>query len=154
MTEAVFPGSFDPLTLGHLDVIERLAANFPSVVVAVAHNPAKHYLFSAERRAQLIAEAAAHLPNVSVEVVQGLVAKAFAGPGRILVKGVRSPSDWENEVGQAAVNRDLSGLETLLLPTSARYAVVSSSLVKELNSIGAPVDPYVPPVVARALKED
>lgn len=145
MKLAVYPGSFDPLTKGHLDLIERASALFDQVVVLVAHNQQKHYLFSPEKRLELVSASCAHLPNVRAEVVSGLVSVRASQLGAsAIVKGIRSYLDWQAEVTQARVNRELSQIETLLLPAQPELAHLSSSLVKELALLGADISALVP----------
>jgi pantetheine-phosphate adenylyltransferase len=151
---AIYPGSFDPLTLGHLDVIERAAAVFPTVLVAVVVNPQKREpMFSLEERKQMLSSATKHLPNVTVADFRGLLA-TFAkriGAG-VIVKGLRVVSDFENEMSTALMNRSLSGIDTVFVPSDPNYSFISSSLVKEVFFLGGEIDHYVPEAVLHVLR--
>ncbi len=158
MRLALCPGSFDPPTLGHLDIVVRAAALFDEVVVAVATNHAKSPLLPAQRRADLLHEVlAATDVGERVRVVLldgGLLARQAADLGAVaVVKGVRTASDVEHETPMALMNRRLTGVETVLLNADPAWAHVSSSLVKEVASLGGDVGALVPPPVARALAE-
>jgi pantetheine-phosphate adenylyltransferase len=151
---AIYPGSFDPLTLGHLDVIERAAAIFPRVLVAVVVNPQKREpLFTLDERKQMIHAATKHLDNVEVEDFRGLLADFArrAGAG-VIVKGLRVVSDFESEMSTALMNRSLSGIDTMFLPSDPKYSFVSSSLVKEVFFLGGVIDPYVPEAVLHVMR--
>lgn len=160
MRRCVCPGSFDPVTHGHLDVITRAAALFDEVVVAVLTNPAKRSAFSPDERVRLLEEALAAATStrdapttVRVEAVAGglLVDHARRVGAVAVVKGVRSGADVEHEMPMALMNRHLSGLETVLLPADPRWAHVSSSLVKEVAGLGGDVSELVPDGVLAAL---
>jgi len=155
MRIAVCPGSFDPVTLGHLDIVERAARLFDLLYVAVLDNTRKQALFTAAERVEMLREATAHLPNVRCETFSGLVVDYAKSRGAaVIVRGVRSPSDCEYELQMAGMNRALApGIETLLLPTSPAYAHVRSSLVKEVAVLGGPVDAWVPENVSQRLRE-
>lgn len=146
MMRALFPGSFDPVTLGHLDLINRARRHF-EVVVAVGVNPAKAPWFSPAERMEMIEEA---LPGLEVRCFSGLVAN-FAQEihADVIIKGIRGSADLDSEVSQAAVNRQIGGIETLFLPTAAQYQQVSSSMVRELAWWDAGVDAYVTPYTAQ-----
>lgn len=150
MSIAVFPGSFDPPTLGHLDVIERASALFDEVVVAVAVNSAKQPMFSPAERVELI-RTSVSIPNVRVQAVEGLVA-AFAKQigAATLVKGVRDSADAQGELALALINRHL-GIDTVLLPCAQELAHISSSFVRDIARHGGEVTDLVPAAVARAL---
>ena len=152
--KAIYPGSFDPLTLGHLDVIERAAAVFTRVLVAVVVNPQKREpLFTLEERKQMILEATKHLGNVDVEDFRGLLADfAKARNAGVIVKGLRVVSDFENEMSTALMNRSLSGIDTMFVPSDPMYSFVSSSLVKEVFSLGGQIDQYVPEAVLHVMR--
>lgn len=143
---AVCPGSFDPVTVGHIDIIHRAASMFSKVVVVVMKNTAKSPLFTAEERAQMIRESTTDLPNVTVDVFDGLLAdytKAI-GAGAI-VKGLRAMSDFEYEFQMALANRKLNPeLDTVFLMTSAEYMYLSSSIVKDIAVHGGGVADFVP----------
>ena len=152
MTHAVCPGSFDPPTLGHLDVIGRVAGLFEQVTVAVLMNPDKQGLFTVPERLELLRVATAGWPNVSVDSFHGLLVDycSAAGIGAI-VKGLRAMSDFEYELQMAQMNHGLTGVDTLFLPTSPAYSFVSSSLVKQVAGYGGDVSRLLPDVVSAAL---
>ncbi len=149
---AVYPGSFDPVTVGHLDVIERAATRFDQVVVAVLQNPAKQPLFSADDRAALIQESIGHLDNVSVETFTGLLVDFCRSRGiGIILKGLRAVSDFEYELQMAQMNRELANVETLFVPTAPQVGHLSSSLVKQIAMFGGDVSRLVPKAVHERL---
>jgi pantetheine-phosphate adenylyltransferase len=150
---AIYPGSFDPLTFGHVDVIERAANIFDRVLVAVVVNPQKRGpLFSLEERKALIAESVRHMANVEVADFRGLLANFVkAQQIDVIVKGLRVVSDFESEMSTALMNRSLSGVDTVFLPSDPRYSFLSSSLVKEVFFLGGEIDQYVPAPVLRSL---
>jgi pantetheine-phosphate adenylyltransferase len=152
--EAIYPGSFDPLTRGHLDVIERASTIFDRVLVAVVVNPQKRDpLFTLDERKQMIRDAVAHLPNVDVEHFRGLLADFVRGRGAtVIVKGLRVVSDFESEMSTALMNRSLSGVDTVFLPSDPRWSFVSSTLVKEVYNLGGDVAEYVPPAVLAVMR--
>jgi pantetheine-phosphate adenylyltransferase len=151
---AMVPGSFDPPTNGHLDVIGRCAALFDQVVVAVANNPSKNPLFDAVQRVALLEECCASWPNVRAASFDGLLVDFVRDSGAdVIVKGLRVVTDFEYELQLAQMNRQLSGTVTLFVPTNPEYGYLSSSLVKEVAAFGGSVESLVPPPVARALKE-
>jgi pantetheine-phosphate adenylyltransferase len=152
---ALIPGSFDPVTFGHLDIVERTARQFDEVVVAVVGQPAKpDVLFEVDERRAMLAEVTSHLPNVAVEVFGGLLADyALARGAGAIVKGLRAVSDFDYELQMAQMNYRLSGVETLFMPTSPEHSFLSSSLVREVARHGGEVSSMVPPEVARRLKE-
>lgn len=154
MTAALYPGTFDPPHLGHLDILQRASRIFTRVWVAVLRNPAKTPLFSPEERVRLLEEAAAGLPNVSVvaadELTVGLASRLGA---QVIVRGLRAILDYDYEVQMALMNRFLAPeIETVFMLTSSQYAHVSSSLIKQLAAFGAPLDGLVPDAVQRALR--
>ena len=153
MTTAVVPGSFDPVTRGHVDVVARAARLFDDVRVAVLVNPAKRGLFDAEQRVALLEEALADVPGVQVEAPDdALLVDYCARVGAAaVVKGVRGAPDVEHETPMAAMNRHLTGLETVLLVAAPATSFVSSSLVKEVAGRGGDVSALVPPGVAAAM---
>jgi pantetheine-phosphate adenylyltransferase len=150
---AIYPGSFDPMTRGHLDVIERAAAIFDQVVVAVVVNPQKSEpLFTLDEREAMIRESVAHLGNVQVTHFRGLLADFVRGTGAtVIVKGLRVVSDFESEMSTALMNRSLSKVDTVFLPSDPRWSFVSSTLVKEVYNLGADVAEYVPPAVLHVM---
>ncbi|MBF0160512.1 MAG: pantetheine-phosphate adenylyltransferase [Magnetococcales bacterium] len=155
MAVAVYPGTFDPLTLGHLDVIQRSAALFDRLVVGVAVNIEKKALFSAQERVRLIHDAVVHLPNVTVGCIEGLLVDYVRQQGaRAIVRGLRAMSDFENELQMAAMNRKLDGaIETVFLMASETTTFISSRLVKEIARMGGDVTPFVPTNVIAQLTE-
>jgi pantetheine-phosphate adenylyltransferase len=152
----VYPGSFDPLTNGHLDVIQRASRLFARVTVAILENPNKRgqYLFTAEERLAIVREATAHLPNVEAATFSGLLVDFVKRVGaQAIVKGLRAVSDYEYELQMAHLNRQLlPGLETLFILSATRYSFVSSTMVKEIARYGGDVSKLVPPATLRALK--
>ncbi len=151
---AVYPGSFDPVTNGHLDVIRRAAGIFDKVIVGVGRNAGKSPLFTADERVALIQAAVRDLDNVEVESFDGmLVAFAKQHGASVLVKGLRAISDFEYEFQMALANRHLDpSVETMFLMTSAEYQFLSSSIVKEMVRVGGDCSPLVPSVVMDALR--
>jgi len=147
---AIYPGSFDPPTNGHLDVIERAAALFGEVIVAVVVNPQKRDpMFSLEEREAMLRECVKRWPNVRVEHFRGLLADYVKSTGDVIVKGLRVVSDFESEMSTALMNRSLSKVDTLFLMSDAKYSFVSSSIVKEVFFLGGDVAALVPePVLA------
>lgn len=153
MTLAVCPGSFDPITLGHVDVIRRSAALMDEVIVGVAHNHKKSHRFTAEQRAQLARAALADIPNVRVAVIDGLLADFCQEVGaQTIIKGLRGTADFDNEQTMALLNRHLSGVETLFMLGDPGLNHISSSFVKDIAGHGGPIEDLVPPGVARALQ--
>jgi pantetheine-phosphate adenylyltransferase len=154
MTLALCPGSFDPPTNGHVDVVERAARHFDRVLVAVARNPGKQPLFDAEERVKLLQEALAGLAGVEVVAHEGLLVDLARERGAdVIVKGLRAGSDVEYELQMAQMNATLApGLETLFVTATPAWAFLSSSLVKEVARYGGGIDGFVPPVVAEGLK--
>ncbi len=154
MRRAVCPGSFDPVTLGHLDIVGRAAALFDEVIVAVGVNPSKSRLFSDEERVQMLERGCADLANVRVSSFTGLLTDfCREWDIRAIVKGLRVGGDFEYEVPMAQMNASLVGVETVFLSTSPSYSFVSSSLVKEVAGYGGDVSPYVPDFVHDALRK-
>lgn len=152
---AAYSGTFDPVTLGHLDIIERAAAMFPKLIVAVGFNVAKSPKFTVEERVALIEEVTRHLPNVQVVAFTGLVVNFAREHGvTVLVRGVRNVGDVDYERQMAVMNRDLyPALDTVFLAPSPQFEHLSSTLVRELAGLGAPVEKLVPPAVIPALLE-
>ena len=150
---AVCPGSFDPITNGHVDVIERAASRFDRITVAVLLNPSKQATFEPGQRAQLIRESVGHLDNVEVDTFEGLLVHFCRDRDiRVIVKGLRAVSDFEYELQMAQMNQRLGDVETLFLPASPEWSYLSSSLVKEFARFGGSVAGVVPDVVAEALQ--
>ncbi len=155
MTRAVYPGSFDPPTNGHLDVIERAARCFGDLLVAIVVNPQKRApMFSLEQREAMLKSCVASLDNVRVEHFRGLLADYVrAARADVIVKGLRVVSDFESEMSAALMNRSLSDVDTLFLMSDQRYSFVSSSLVKEVFFLGGDVAALVPEPVLRVMTE-
>ena len=154
MSGAVCPGSFDPVTLGHVDVFERAAAQFDEIVVAVLVNPKKSGMFDVDERIAMIDEATTHLPNLRVEAGQGLVVDFARARGlTAIVKGLRTGTDFEYELQMAQMNKHVAGVDTFFVATTPQYSFVSSSLAKEVASLGGDVSALLPEPVNRRLRE-
>lgn len=148
----VCPGSFDPITLGHLDVVRRAAGRFDEVVIAVLENPRKQGLFTVAERIALIEAEVADLGNVTVDLFEGLLVDFCNARGiGIVCKGLRAVSDFEYELQMAQMNQRIGGVETLFMSTSPEHSYLSSSLVKEVARYGGSIEGTVPPRVAAAL---
>lgn len=154
MAKALYPGSFDPVHRGHLDVVERATRIFEHVTVAVLENPAKVSVFSADEREAFLREAVARIPNCSVVRFGGLTVQCAKEHGAsVILRGLRAVLDFDYEVQLAMMNRHLEPtVETFFLLTKSRYAYLSSSLVKQMAQFGAPLEEFVPPAVVRALR--
>lgn len=151
---AVCPGSFDPITHGHLDVVRRATALFDEVIVAVGRNSAKKYLFDTDERVELVRTSVAGLPGVRVETLSGLLVDFCRAQGaEVVVKGLRFASDFDFELQMAHINRSLTGLETVLLPASAQWGTLSSTMVREVASLGGDVTAFVPALVAERIEQ-
>jgi len=151
---AACPGSFDPVTNGHLDVIERTSRLFDEVVVAVLVNKSKHGLFTTEERIDLLRQSTAEWPNVTVDSFHGLLVDFCTANGiQVMVKGLRAVSDFDYELQMGQMNHSLAEVETLFMPTNPLYSFLSSSLVKEVAMFGGDVSRLVPPPVLAALKD-
>ncbi|HUV11058.1 MAG TPA: pantetheine-phosphate adenylyltransferase [Acidimicrobiia bacterium] len=155
MSIALCPGSFDPVTLGHLDIIERTARHFDEVIVAVIRNPQKaQSLFTLEERQEMLAEVVGHLPNVQIEFFTGLLVEFAKEHGaESIVKGLRAISDFDYELQMAQMNQRLSGIDTFFIATSPRHSFLSSSLVREVAKYGGDVSSMVPEVVMSRLRD-
>lgn len=154
MSGAVCPGSFDPVTLGHIDVFERAAAQFDELVVAVLVNPNKMGMFGVEERIEMIEESTAHLPNLRVESGSGLVVDFARARGlSAVVKGLRTGTDFEYELQMAQMNRHIVGVDTFFVATTPQYSFVSSSLAKEVAILGGDVSALLPAAVNRRLQD-
>lgn len=154
MRRAVCPGSFDPVTNGHLDIVGRASGIFDEIIVAVLVNQHKTGMFTVDERIEMLTEVTGPYPNVRVESFQGLLVdfcrRQRAG---VVVKGLRAVSDFDYELQMAQMNNGLTGLETLFMPTNPLYSFLSSSLVKEVVKWGGDVSPHVPDSVGRRLAE-
>jgi pantetheine-phosphate adenylyltransferase len=154
LKKAVCPGSFDPVTNGHLDIIERAATLFDEVIVAVGVNKSKNRLFTPEERIGMLEQATAGLPNVSVAGFTGLLTTFCQDAGaNAIVKGLRAVSDYEYELQMAQMNASLTRIETVFVPTSPEWSFLASSLVKEVATFGGDVSALVPPFVLGPLVE-
>jgi pantetheine-phosphate adenylyltransferase len=153
MSGAVCPGSFDPVTLGHIDIFERAAAQFDEVIVAVLINPNKKGMFDIDERITMIDEATAHLPNLRAESGQGLVVDFVKQRGfTAIVKGLRTGTDFEYELQMAQMNKHIAGVDTFFVATTPQYSFVSSSLAKEVAVFGGDVSALLPEPVNRRLQ--
>ena len=154
--KALYAGSFDPVTNGHLNIIERAAKMYDSLTVAIAVNPRKTGFFTIEERVEIAREVTKHLPNVKVETFSGLIADYVNENGfTAYVRGLRATADFESELQMAQMNARLftEGTETVFLMTDPEYSFISSSLIKEVASFGGSVDGLVPGCVADRIKE-
>ena len=154
MTSVIYPGTFDPITNGHLDIIERSAVIFPRVLVAVANSPSKKPLFSLDERVELVRQSVAHLSNVEVFGFSDLLANVVKQRNiSAIIRGVRTTTDFEYELQLAALNRLLTkGVESLFFPPAEKWAFVSSTIVREIYLHGGDVAELVPVPVFNALK--
>lgn len=155
MRRAIYPGSFDPITNGHLDVLQRAAGLFDELIVAVAQDNAKQSLFTVDERVQLLIGATEHIPNLRVMPFQGLLVDFARQQSAVaLVRGLRAVSDFEFEFQLALMNRKLEpNLETMFLMPREELTYISSRLVKEISRLGGNVNQFVPPHVVVALKK-
>ncbi len=153
MIKALYPGSFDPFHNGHVEIVERASVLFDSVVVAAMRNPQKaDPLFSLEERQEMIVEAVCHIKNVEVVSLSTLVVDLANKLGAsVIVRGLRVVSDFEVELQMAQMNRKLSDIDTVFIPTSAEYSFLASKLLREVASFGGNVSAMVPKMVADAL---
>ncbi len=155
MEVALYPGSFDPITNGHLDIIERGSKIFDRLIVAILVNPHKQTLFTVEERMDMIREVTRTRPHVEVDHFEGLLVDYARRRGvHTVVRGLRAVTDFENEFQMALTNRQLNPeFESVFLMTSKEYAYLSATIVREVAQFGGAVDPFVPPYVARRLRE-
>lgn len=153
MRHCLYPGTFDPITFGHLDVLERAARLFDQVTVSVAANPGKGPLFSQERRLELVRAVTAHLPNVRAVPFDGLLVDFARKQNAIaVIRGIRALSDFEFEFNMALMNRHLEpSLETIFVMPRETYSYTSSNLVKQVAKLGGDVSHFVPPIIVEAL---
>ena len=151
---AVYPGSFDPLTNGHLDLIERGSKIFDELIVAVLRNPEKDPLFTVEERLEMLREATQHCPNIAVDSFHGLLVDyAVRKQARVILRGIRAVSDFENEMTMALMNRKLDGnLETVFRMPAVAYPFLSPRVVREIVRLGGDVRGLVPPLVEARLR--
>jgi pantetheine-phosphate adenylyltransferase len=151
---AICPGSFDPVTNGHLDIIGRAAELYDEVVVAVFVNQVKSSLFSSDERRDMLVESTAQYGNVAIDTFEGLVVDYCRAHGiPVIVKGLRAVSDFDYELQMAQMNRGLAGVDTLFMPTNPEYSFLASSLVKEIAKWGGDVSALVPPNVLKRLTD-
>jgi len=152
---AVYPGSFDPITLGHLEIVERSKGLFSKVIIAVLQNPQKEALFSLEERVEMTKEVCRVYPEVDVQSFDGLLVDFAEQMGaRAIIRGLRAPTDFEYELQMALMNRRLNeGVETLFMVPRETHTFVSSSLAKEIASLGGSVQGLVPPLIEERLRE-
>lgn len=155
MKIAIYPGSFDPLTLGHLNIIKRAALSFDRLIVCVLVNSQKKGLFEPEERVELIRRVVAQLPNVEVDLADCLLSEyARRRKARVIVKGLRAFSDFENEVQMAIVNRKLNpNLDTMFLPANEKYTYLSSTVVKEMVRYGVDLNDFLPREIIQDVKD-
>lgn len=155
MTRVLYPGSFDPIHNGHLEIIEKASRLFDSVVVAAMRNPQKgEPLFSLDERREMLVESVAHLPNVSVTMFGSLVVDlAREVEADFIVKGLRAVSDFESELQMAQMNHKISGVDTMFIPSTSGNSFLASKLLREITRFGSDVSDMVPPAVAVRLKE-
>jgi pantetheine-phosphate adenylyltransferase len=155
MKIGVYPGTFDPITNGHIDIIRRSLQVFDKVIVAVAPNPKKKPLFDIQERVEMIQESTRDIPNVQIEIFEGLLADYMKRKGaHAIIRGLRAISDFEHEFMMALMNRKLdSEAETVFLMPSEEYSYLTSSAIKEVASYGGVVKDLVPPIVARRLQD-
>ncbi|MBE7374953.1 pantetheine-phosphate adenylyltransferase [Pseudomonas lopnurensis] len=155
MNRVLYPGTFDPITMGHADLVERASRLFDHIIIAVAANPKKNPLFPLEQRVELAREVTKHLPNVEVMGFSTLLAHFVKEQNaNVLLRGLRAVSDFEYEFQLANMNRQLAPeVESLFLTPSEKYSYISSTLVREIASLGGDVSKFVHPAVMQALKE-
>lgn len=155
MLRVLIPGSFDPPTFGHLNLVERAARIYDEIDVVIAHNPLKQYTFSAQERTEMLRELLKELPNVQVHVWEHLIVRLAEELGaRIMIRGVRALDDFSYEFELSMLNKGLNPeIETIFMPTDPQYFVLRSSSIKEMVRLGGDVSAMVPPLVERMLEE-
>ncbi|TDO54121.1 phosphopantetheine adenylyltransferase [Kribbella sp. VKM Ac-2571] len=148
MSRAVFPGTFDPPTVGHLDIVTRAAAAFDELIVATGVNQSKNRLFGPQERIEMLTELVEPFPNVRIGSFEGLLVDYCRAEGAgVIVKGLRSAADYDYELQMAQLNRRMTGVDTVFLPTAPEHAFISSSWVKEIARLGGDVSTFVTPAV-------
>ena len=153
MSKAIYPGTFDPVTLGHLDVITRASRIFDALIIGVGNNPAKKSLFTLQERVAMVRKETAHLPNVQVRSFRGLVVNFAKACGvSVILRGVRTVSDFEYELQMATANRASAGVETVFMTPTPEYEFVSARFIKELAAMGGDVGKLVTPAVEERLR--
>jgi len=155
MFKALMPGTFDPPTNGHLNILMRASRMFDAVEVVIAVNPSKHFLFSPEERLSILKELIRPMPNVTVSLWDGLIVDFAERSGaRVILRGVRGMGDFEYEFELSVMNRSLNPkIETILLPTDQKYSVLRSSVIKDIARLKGNIGSMVPPIVAEALAD-
>ena len=155
MNKAIYPGSFVPVTLGHLDIIERTSKMFDRVIIGVLNNKSKSPLFSVEERVNMLKEVTANLPNVEVQSFEGLLIDFVRkNDARVIVRGLRAITDFEYELQMAQTNRVIAPeVDTIFLTTNLRYSYLSSSIVKEIAEFDGEISAFLHPVVAEKVRE-
>lgn len=155
MNIGIYPGSFDPITYGHLDIITRSAKLFDKLIVAVLSNPQKKPLFTVDERVEMIKQSVQDIANIEIDSFSGLLVDfARLKQAKVIVKGLRAVSDFEYELQMALMNNKLDDeIETIFIMTSTKYSYLSSSIVKEVSSFGGCVKGLVPPIVEKRLKQ-
>ena len=154
MTRVLFPGSFDPIHNGHMEIVETAARLFEEIIVAAVHNPQKSPLFELDERQAMLEECFAHLPNVRTTMFASLVVDLAREEGvDFIVKGLRAVSDFENELQMAQMNQAISGVHTLFIPSASKHSFLASKLIRELARFGEQIDSMVPFPVAKRLIE-
>jgi pantetheine-phosphate adenylyltransferase len=148
MVKAVFPGTFDPPTVGHLDIVTRAAAAFDELIVATGVNQSKNRLFGPQERIEMLTELVEPFPNVRIGSFEGLLVDYCRAEGAgVIVKGLRSAADYDYELQMAQLNRRMTGVDTVFLPTAPEHGFISSSWVKEIARLGGDVSTFVTPAV-------
>jgi len=156
MSIAIYPGSFDPITKGHIDVLKKAVKIFDKVIIAVSINPAKKGLFSVEQRVEMIKKSIENIEKVEVDHFSGLTAQyAKEKKASAIIRGLRAVSDFEYEMQMAQMNNSLyDDIETIFLVPKSKYNFISSSIVKEVSKLGGDIDKFVTPIVSKYLKEN